>query len=61
MDVGVGLPTVVGGYESIWVVFDRVTKSANFIPIRVKYTTKKLVELYQSYCETTWSSCFYHF
>ena len=59
MDVVVGLPTIVGGYESIWVVFDRVTKFAHFIPIRVKYITKKLAELYQSNYATTWSSCFY--
>ena len=38
----------VGGYDSIWVVVDRLTKYAHFIPVRMKYTTEKLVELYIS-------------
>ena len=48
MDFGVGLPTIVGGYDSIWVVVDRLTKSTHFIPVRVKYTVEKLVEIYIS-------------
>lgn len=48
MDFVVGLPTTVGGYDSIWVVVDRLTKSAHFIPVRVKYTAEKLAELYIS-------------
>ena len=48
MDFVVGLPTTVGGYDSIWVVVDRLTKSAHFIPAKVKYTTEKLAELYIS-------------
>ena len=46
MDFVVGWPTTVGGYDSIWVVVDRLTKSAHFIPVQVKYTTEKLAELY---------------
>ena len=48
MDFVVGLPTTVGGYDSILVVVDRLTKSAHFIPVRVKYTAEKLAELYIS-------------
>ena len=48
MDFIVGLPTTVGGYDSIWVFVDRLTKSAHFIPVRVKYTAEKLAELYIS-------------
>ena len=49
MDFVVGFPTTVGGYNSIWVVVDRLTKSAHFIPVRVKYTAEKLAELYISH------------
>ena len=48
MDFVVGLPTIVGGYDSIWVVVDRLTKSAHFIPVRVKYTAEKLAQIYVS-------------
>ncbi|XP_015163238.1 uncharacterized protein [Solanum tuberosum] len=44
----VRLPTTMGGYDSIWLVVDMLTKSAHFIPIRVKYTMEKLVEPYIS-------------
>ena len=48
MDFLVGLPTTVGGYDSIWVVVDTLTKSAHFISVWVKYTAEKLAELYIS-------------
>ena len=61
MDFVVGLPTTVGGYDSIRVVVDRLTKSTHFIPVRVKYIAEKLAEqIYQLDCAITWSSCFYH-
>ena len=46
MDFVMDLPTTVGGYDSIWVVVDRLTKSTHFIPVRVKYKAEKLAELY---------------
>ena len=49
MDFVVGLPTTVGSYGTIWVVVDRLTKSAHFIPVQVKYTAEKLAELYISH------------
>ncbi|XP_069143513.1 uncharacterized protein [Solanum lycopersicum] len=48
MDFVVGFHTTIGGYDSIWVVVDWLTKSAHFIPVRVKYTAEKLAELYIS-------------
>ena len=46
MDFIVGLPRTQKGYDSIWVVVDRLTKSAHFIPVNTRYSTKKYAELY---------------
>ena len=48
MDFVVGFPTTVGCYDSIWIVVDRLTKSAPFILVRVKCMAEKLAELYIS-------------
>ena len=34
MDFISALPTSVKGYDSIWVIVDRLTKVARFIPVR---------------------------
>jgi hypothetical protein len=44
----VGLPRTQAGYDSIWVIVDRLTKVAHFIPIKTTYSGAKLVELYMS-------------
>jgi hypothetical protein len=46
MDFILGLPKTPTGENSIWVVVDRLTKSAHFIPIKVKDPIEKLVRLY---------------
>jgi hypothetical protein len=46
MDFLVGLPRTQAGYDAIWVIVDRLTKAAHFIPIKVKYSLEKLTELY---------------
>ena len=46
MDFVVGLPKTLKGYDAIWVVGDRLTKSARFIPMKVTYSVEKLAELY---------------
>jgi hypothetical protein len=46
MDFIVGLPTTQSSYNSIWVIVDRFSKVAHFIPIKTTYMGVKLVELY---------------
>ena len=41
-----GLPRTHRGYDSIWVIVDRLTKVAHFIPVKTTYYGAKLVELY---------------
>ncbi|GJZ09624.1 putative reverse transcriptase domain-containing protein [Tanacetum coccineum] len=40
------LPRTPSGYDSIWVIVDRLTKSAHFIPMNEKYKMEKLTQLY---------------
>ena len=42
----VGLPVTGRKYDSVWVVVDRLTKSAHFLPVRTDYSLDKLTELY---------------
>jgi hypothetical protein len=48
MDFIVGLPHTRDGYDSIWVVVDRLTKVAHFIPVKITYSSAVLAELYMS-------------
>ena len=48
MDFVVGLPKSMGKYDSIWVIVERLTKSAHFIPVKVTYNVEKLAKLYIS-------------
>nr|GEX97183.1 hypothetical protein [Tanacetum cinerariifolium] len=40
------LPRTRSGHDSIWVIVDRLTKSAHFLAIREDYKTEKLARLY---------------
>jgi hypothetical protein len=46
MDFIVGLPCTHIGHDAIWVIVDRLTKVAHFIPVRKDYRVPKLVDLY---------------
>jgi hypothetical protein len=48
MDFIVGLPRTQRRYDSIWVILDRLTKVAHFIPVKTMYTRPQLAELYIS-------------
>jgi hypothetical protein len=49
MEFIVGLPCTSRGYNSIWVIVDRLTKSAHFIPVATTYKVGQYVELYISH------------
>ena len=46
MDFIVGLPRTQKGHDAIWVIVDRLTKVAHFIPVKTTFTVSKLAELY---------------
>ncbi|GJR52117.1 putative reverse transcriptase domain-containing protein [Tanacetum coccineum] len=46
MDFITKLPRTPSGYDSIWVIVDRLTKSAHFIPMNEKYKMERLTRLY---------------
>ena len=46
MDFVVGLPLIGRKHDSVWVIVDRLTKSAHFLPVRTDYLLDKLAELY---------------
>jgi hypothetical protein len=46
MDFVVGLPRTRANHDAIWVIIDRLTKSAHFLPINERYSLDKLVRLY---------------
>jgi hypothetical protein len=48
MDFIVGLPRTSKGYDSIWVIVDRLTKVAHFIPVKTTYKGSQLAELYMA-------------
>ena len=46
MDFIVGLPNTTQKHDSIWVIVDRLTKSAHFLPVHTTYNAKKYAEIY---------------
>ena len=46
MDFVMGLPRMPTGYDAIWVIVDRLTKFAHFLPIRANYPLERLAQLY---------------
>ena len=46
MDFVSGLPRSPMNHDSIWVIVDRLTKTAHFIPILMTYSMDRLAELY---------------
>ena len=46
MDFMTGLPWTQRQHDAIWVIVDRLTKSAHFLPINVEDSLEKLAQLY---------------
>nr|CAD1840651.1 unnamed protein product [Ananas comosus var. bracteatus] len=46
MDFVTGLPRSQGGHDAIWVIVDRLTKSAHFLPIHITWSGDKLAQVY---------------
>ena len=46
MDFVTGLPRSFRKFDSIWVIVDRLTKSAHFLPVRSDYTVEEYAKLY---------------
>jgi len=46
MDFIVGLPNTSQKHDSIWVIIDRLTKTAHFLPVHTTYNAKKYANIY---------------
>ncbi|KAM6555529.1 hypothetical protein CsatB_002548 [Cannabis sativa] len=46
MELVVGLPRTTEMYDSIWVVVDRFTKPAHFLPVKTTFTVDQYAKLY---------------
>ena len=46
MDFVSRLPKILGGQDTVWVIVDRLTKSAHFLPIRNNQNVESLGKLY---------------
>ena len=46
MDFVVGLPVMHKGHNGVWVIVDRLTKTAHFLPFNTKWSVVKLARYY---------------
>ena len=46
MDFVLGFPLTQQKHDSVWVIVDKLTKSAHFQPVRMDYSMDRLTELY---------------
>ena len=46
MDFVVGLLKTQKGYDSIWVIVDRLTKLAHFLPVRYTYSAAQYARIF---------------
>ena len=48
MDFVTSFPLTQRKHDAVWVIVDRLTKSAQFLPVRLDYAMDRLMELYVS-------------
>ena len=48
MDFVFGFPITQRKHDLVWVIVDRLTKFAHFLPVRLDYSMDRLTELYVS-------------
>ena len=46
MDFIVGLPKTAKGFDSVWVIIDRLTKKAHFLPVKTDHPVVVYAQLY---------------
>ncbi|XP_076892254.1 uncharacterized protein LOC143543926 [Bidens hawaiensis] len=46
MDLVTKLPKTSKGFDAIWVIVDRLTKSSHFLPIQESYSSERMAEVY---------------
>ena len=46
MDFVSGFPLTQQKHNIVWLIVDKLTKSAHFIPVRIDYSMDRLAELY---------------
>ena len=46
MDVVTHLPRTPQGHDAVWVIVDRLTKSAHFLAVRMTFTLERFYRLY---------------
>jgi len=57
MDFVTHLPQTFSGHDRIWVIVDRLTKSAHFLAMNLRTSMAKLAQLYiKENCKTAWST-----
>ncbi|GJW87016.1 putative reverse transcriptase domain-containing protein [Tanacetum coccineum] len=56
MDFVTKLPMTSSGHDTIWVIVDRLTKSAYFLPMKEKNSMERLMRLYLKFTSDFWQS-----
>ena len=46
MNFVLGLPHIQKSHDAVWVIVDRLIKSTHLLPTNMRYTLKKLAQLY---------------